>query len=162
MLLLVQIFLFFSIVQHCTGSLGDTSHEFSFCKDTCVASKCVKNKEAVDWWLKLTGWSCQDNCLYSCMHEVTAEGVRLGKPIRQFFGKVKFHFNKPGDVFVYLLWLLFAVAICTTAWYSGACFCSLLYIEWCSCDSGLLEVPPSSSFYLSVPHSHLCSVPRKC
>lgn len=108
-MLLVQIFVFVSVVELSVGSLGDTSHEFSFCKDTCVASKCgVRNKQEVEWWLKLTGWSCRDNCLYSCMHEVTAEHIRLGKPIRQFFGKV---------VILYIY--IFCYLLCGCVIYSG-------------------------------------------
>ncbi len=73
----------------CSGSLGDISYEFSFCKDKCFTSKCgLKNREELSWGLKWTGWSCRDNCLYTCMHQVTAEDIRQGKPVRQFFGKV--------------------------------------------------------------------------
>lgn len=88
-ILLLQVLVISSIIELGCASLGDRSHDFSFCKETCVVSNCgAKSKAELEWWLKLTGWSCQDNCLYTCMHEVTAEDVRTGRPIRQFYGKV--------------------------------------------------------------------------
>ena len=87
---LFGVLLLVCTVELCFSSKGDTSYDFTFCKDSCLSSNCGPKspKKELEWWLKLTGWSCQDNCLYSCMHDVTAEDVRKGNPIRQFYGKV--------------------------------------------------------------------------
>ncbi len=73
-------------------SAGDRSSEFRSCTQRCEALTC-RNLADVDkklpLALKLTWWTCLEDCQYQCMHEVTALDISLNRPVRQFFGKVK-------------------------------------------------------------------------
>ena len=65
-------------------SVGDRSHDFHSCVSFCVADGC-----SLSLPLRLLRWNCQHDCQYQCMHRVTAEDVRLGRRVRQFYGKVR-------------------------------------------------------------------------
>ncbi|CAA7260892.1 unnamed protein product [Cyclocybe aegerita] len=40
--------------------------------------------------LKLTRWSCADDCKYICMHEITDRDIGHGKSVQQYYGKWPF------------------------------------------------------------------------
>lgn len=88
-LYLVLIFHFLEVI-HC--SAGDRSSEFRSCTKRCDALNCrnfVDVDEKLTFALRLTGWTCLEDCQYQCMHEVTVLDIRLNRPVRQFFGKVR-------------------------------------------------------------------------
>ena len=74
------------------ASLGDRSVDFRRCVSACVYKRCRSSSAAAEGELALSlkalGWSCEENCRYDCMHDVTGEDVALDRPIRQFYGKV--------------------------------------------------------------------------
>lgn len=69
-------------------SVGDRSNDFRSCSSRCSSLSCEDPNQELPFALKLTGWTCLEECQYQCMHQVTAEDVRLKRPVRQFFGKV--------------------------------------------------------------------------
>ena len=70
------------------ASIGDRSGDFRQCVTICEKETCRSSSGPREPWLRLLAWSCQENCRYECMHSVTAEDLRLGRPVRQFYGKV--------------------------------------------------------------------------
>ena len=72
------------------ASLGDRSLDFIRCVSACQYERCRSSSAEGELAVSLIvlGWSCGENCRYDCMHNVTAEDVRLDRPIRQFYGKV--------------------------------------------------------------------------
>ncbi len=82
----------------CVSSLaspGDTSLEFQNCISECRSTECHPGELPVA--LRLTLWTCADNCAYLCSHAVTDEAeqrIRLNDGsaaiIQQFYGKWAF------------------------------------------------------------------------
>ncbi|KDR81958.1 hypothetical protein GALMADRAFT_135342 [Galerina marginata CBS 339.88] len=73
------------------ASSGDRSPEFVHCVDLCRAEKCGPHQtEPLPMALRLTRWTCTDDCKYRCMHEITDRDIQLGKPVHQYHGKWPF------------------------------------------------------------------------
>ena len=77
------------------ASLGDISSEFQNCISGCRSIECHSEEFPVA--LRLTLWTCADNCDYLCSHAVTDEAekrIRLNggsaATIQQFYGKWAF------------------------------------------------------------------------
>lgn len=80
-------------VQYASGSLGDNSWSYRDCVERCLSlSLCGTDasQRPVGWSLWLMGWSCQDDCQYDCMHQMTEDDIRYGRPVKQFYGKWPF------------------------------------------------------------------------
>lgn len=74
------------------ASKGDSSASFRKCLATCL-SVCDPSPEAVaadSLALRLTGWTCADECRYDCMMRVTRRAMFEGKEVTQFYGKWPF------------------------------------------------------------------------
>ena len=71
------------------ASMGDSLYSYRICLVNCQRS-CddVGYPSDLPWSLKVFGWTCEDECKYSCMHKVTAKDVEHERPIKQFHGKV--------------------------------------------------------------------------
>ena len=71
------------------GSVGDRSNEFQDCLLNCE-SLCIGTvyPAVLPWQLVIFGWSCQDECKYECMHNITQVRVKLGYEVLQYYGKV--------------------------------------------------------------------------
>lgn len=75
------------------ASIGDRSTDYNYCLRFCIQKNCSSNPASYDtlsWQLRLFLWTCEDDCRYSCMHQVTSEDVKASRPIRQFYGKWPF------------------------------------------------------------------------
>jgi post-GPI attachment to proteins factor 3 len=72
------------------ASSGDSSLEFHDCLGTCQSKICVTNAPALELSLRLTGWTCTDECKYTCMHNLTDDAIATGDPIEQYYGKWPF------------------------------------------------------------------------
>ncbi|TRM63919.1 Per1-like protein [Schizophyllum amplum] len=85
------------------ASSGDRAKDFRYCVDRCYAS-C---KEPLPLALRLTGWTCLDDCRYTCMHTITARATVKGHPPKQYFGKWPFlrllGMQEPASVFFSLV-----------------------------------------------------------
>ncbi|KAJ3988341.1 Per1-like protein [Lentinula detonsa] len=71
------------------ASSGDRSNDFQQCLLRCDNTECTEN--SLPLMLKMTRWTCVDNCKYLCMHEITAQDVASGTAIQQYYGKWPFH-----------------------------------------------------------------------
>ncbi|KAH0830170.1 Per1-like protein [Lanmaoa asiatica] len=71
------------------ASSGDRSTEFQNCASTCYGDHCHPwTTLSLD--LRLTRWTCTDDCKYQCMHMLTDKAIRLGQDIQQYYGKWPF------------------------------------------------------------------------
>ncbi|KAF7298467.1 Post-GPI attachment to proteins factor 3 [Mycena kentingensis (nom. inval.)] len=67
------------------ASWGDRSSEFQNCLTRCSPSQC-----SLSLPLRITRWTCEDNCKYTCMHEITTRDKKLGDRVHQYYGKWPF------------------------------------------------------------------------
>lgn len=84
------------VVPTIDGSSGDEDPTYRSRVDSCSA-RCsagdatVEGRHSaatlVDAMRRGAGWSCAEECLYTAMHEHTAERVTAGQDVLQYFGK---------------------------------------------------------------------------
>ena len=72
-----------------SGSAGDRQEEFQACirQEKCKSNNCISD---LNVFLKLTGWSCLDNCKYTCMQYFSSIRSSQGLPLLQYYGKWPF------------------------------------------------------------------------
>ncbi|KAL4065155.1 Per1-like protein [Scleroderma citrinum] len=92
------------------ASSGDRAPDFRNCISACAGDRCHPwTKLPPD--LRLTRWTCIDDCKYNCMHMLTDDAVRSGKNIQQYYGKWPFWrfmgMQEPASV-VFSLWNLWS------------------------------------------------------
>ena len=80
-----------AIASSVYASSGDRSSEFVDCVDRCKTKQCVAGSTTVlTLPLRLTRWTCTDNCKYQCMHQITDKSLQRGEPVQQYYGKWPF------------------------------------------------------------------------
>ncbi|CAI2184087.1 7792_t:CDS:1 [Funneliformis geosporum] len=72
------------------SSIGDRSEEFQTCVNTCVSTVCSQNP-TLSLYLRFFAWTCEDECKYNCMHEITDQAIHSNQEIHQYYGKWPFH-----------------------------------------------------------------------
>ncbi|KIK96684.1 hypothetical protein PAXRUDRAFT_770222 [Paxillus rubicundulus Ve08.2h10] len=96
------------VVTAAFGSPGDRSAEFQNCVSTCYGDRCHPSA-TLPLDLRLTRWTCTDDCKYRCMHMLVGRAARLGENIQQYFGKWPFYrllgMQEPASV-AFSLWNL--------------------------------------------------------
>lgn len=85
-----MLFLELELVSFSLCSVGDRSSDFRSCTSRCSSHFCSDPNHELPFALRLTRWTCYEDCQYQCMHEVTAQDIALSRPVRQFFGKWPF------------------------------------------------------------------------
>lgn len=84
-----------AVLQCIVASSGDRAEIFQVCLTFCEASFCGQ-PYPMDRSLRLTRWTCLDDCKYRCMHEITnaaVEKMDMGDEhvrIEQYYGKWPF------------------------------------------------------------------------
>ena len=91
-LMKVRLLVTLAFASTVCASSGDRSDEFLDCVKLCRAGACSSNDSSGDLSLalRLTRWTCEDNCKYSCMHIITNRAVERGGWIHQYYGKWPF------------------------------------------------------------------------
>lgn len=83
----IIIFLFlFIFANTISASEGDELPEFQSCVNKCILKEA--NNCSLPLYLKLTFWTCSDDCQYNCMQNVTSSRP---PPMLQFYGKWPFY-----------------------------------------------------------------------
>ena len=74
------------------ASAGDRSNVFQQCLSACQTRTCASedSSSSLALALRLTRWSCADDCSYSCMHRLTDIALAQGRPVLQYYGKWPF------------------------------------------------------------------------
>lgn len=72
------------------ASSGDRAREFGECVVRCQSQQCGQFEVLKPLSLRLTRWTCLDDCKYTCMHEITDRAVATGRAIQQYYGKWPF------------------------------------------------------------------------
>lgn len=78
---------FFTLVS---ASSGDRQRIFKQCVTKCTSSASGCQPNTLSPLLHILGWSCQDDCSYFCMHELTTQALESGGKVHQYFGKWPF------------------------------------------------------------------------
>lgn len=75
-----------------SASSGDRRPEFIGCVSHCAFSRCPNSsaRPAESLPLRLTRWTCLDECRYDCIHRLTTDDQANGRHIHQYFGKWPF------------------------------------------------------------------------
>lgn len=71
------------------ASMGDRSSVYRSCVSFCEQNTCTKGWEGT-LALRLTRWTCTDDCKYNCMHLITDDAISKGAIIHQYHGKWPF------------------------------------------------------------------------
>jgi hypothetical protein len=77
------------------ASSGDRSDEFQRClfkctRRTCASADGIRPIHPLPLALRLTRWTCADECKYACMHALTDLALESGVPVQQYYGKWPF------------------------------------------------------------------------
>ncbi|XP_052801827.1 post-GPI attachment to proteins factor 3-like [Mya arenaria] len=100
------------MVAMVTGSPGDRSYVYQKCLHSCVQKNCSEYKinsflESQPACTRLMGWSCQDECKYTCMWVAADAFEKDGLHVPQFHGKWPFirlcGIQEPASMFFSLL-----------------------------------------------------------
>ncbi|KAG1819798.1 Per1-like protein [Suillus subaureus] len=71
------------------ASSGDRSSNFQNCVSACYVDYCHP-QTTLSLALRLTRWTCTDDCKYKCMHMLTDIAIRGRSTIHQYYGKWPF------------------------------------------------------------------------
>ena len=88
--------LLLSVLLFTVGTLassGDRSNEFQRCLQQCARQSCTADGHpvrALPLALRLTLWTCTDDCKYTCMHTLTDLAAESGVRAQQYYGKWPF------------------------------------------------------------------------
>ncbi len=84
-----------SLVATASASRGDATLLYRRCVEWNRRKNCSLDESdaflyprRVHWSLRVTGWSCTDNCRYQCMWVTVRAFKDDGLPVPQFHGKV--------------------------------------------------------------------------
>ncbi|PCH38635.1 Per1-like protein [Wolfiporia cocos MD-104 SS10] len=101
-----------ALVAYAYASSGDRAENYQRCVADCESLVCRDSTWAnsLSYALRLTRWTCTDDCKYGCMHAITDHAVQNALPIQQYHGKWPFWrlagMQEPASVFFSLLNLL--------------------------------------------------------
>ena len=82
----ILLLLFAGLVN---ASSGDRNSRFQYCLQGQKAQRCTTDFE-LPLSLRLTHWTCEDDCKYHCSHIATDIAIREGRQIEQYYGKWAF------------------------------------------------------------------------
>ncbi|XP_029428018.1 post-GPI attachment to proteins factor 3 isoform X4 [Rhinatrema bivittatum] len=100
------------LVGTAAASQGDREPVYQDCLARCEQSNCTGARlrdfrAQQPSYMRLTGWTCKDDCSYVCMWYTVALYVKEGHKIPQFYGKWPFSrflfFQEPASAFASLL-----------------------------------------------------------
>ncbi|KAF9494093.1 Per1-like protein [Pleurotus eryngii] len=86
----VSVPIVLALISGAVASSGDRSQQFTRCVSKCELEICQIQRPHLPLALRLTGWTCLDNCKYDCMHSVTENDVASGRAVQQYYGKWPF------------------------------------------------------------------------
>jgi post-GPI attachment to proteins factor 3 len=64
------------------ASSGDRNPTFQHCLKGCNLTYCDPSQPPISSWLRLFGWTCEDDCRYQCAHSFT-DNIRQGSKWHQ-------------------------------------------------------------------------------
>jgi len=71
------------------ASSGDRDEAFQSCVSNRISEYC-RTQSPLPLMLRLTGWTCEDDCKYWCTHIMTDRAENEGRKPEQFYGKWAF------------------------------------------------------------------------
>ncbi|ORX45476.1 Mn2+ homeostasis protein-like protein Per1 [Hesseltinella vesiculosa] len=82
------LFLLCLLLPYTLASFGNEQPVYINCVDKCKTTHCPA---VLPISLRLTFWSCEDNCKYHCMHAITDKAMEDGTAVHQYHGKWPFY-----------------------------------------------------------------------
>lgn len=87
----LYLFLGLTLVPVALSSSGDRADDFRSCVAACQTRTCESSSPPpLSLALRLTRWTCVDDCKYQCMHLITHQAIQHGWGIQQYYGKWPF------------------------------------------------------------------------
>ncbi|KAK9761088.1 hypothetical protein K7432_014267 [Basidiobolus ranarum] len=86
---IVVLILLIGLIACVYGSYGDSQPAFTECVEDCERGICAVNP-TLPLSLRLTLWTCLDDCKYNCMQQITESAAKSGEQIVQYYGKWPF------------------------------------------------------------------------
>ena len=81
----------FGLIPTVLSSSGDRADDFQSCVSLCQTRTCNSlSSPPLSLALRLTRWTCIDDCKYQCMHLITDRAIQHGWPVQQYYGKWPF------------------------------------------------------------------------
>ncbi|KAI8063576.1 post-GPI attachment to proteins factor 3 precursor [Gongronella butleri] len=77
-----------ALLPYTTASYGNEQPIYLTCVAQCKETHCPT---VLPLALRLTFWSCEDNCKYHCMQAITDKALQDGTPVYQYHGKWPFY-----------------------------------------------------------------------
>ncbi|KAL7282935.1 hypothetical protein ACG7TL_002353 [Trametes sanguinea] len=89
---LLLLALSLALIATTQASSGDRAEDFRGCVSICESRTCEGSlsKLSLPLALRLTGWTCTDDCKYECMHLITDRAIEHGTRVQQYYGKWPF------------------------------------------------------------------------
>lgn len=79
-----------AVLQICHASSGDRAQTYQNCVSRCHEQFCIYGATELPIALRLTRWTCTDDCKYQCMHLITDAAIDNGDRVHQYHGKWPF------------------------------------------------------------------------
>ncbi|CAG8498892.1 20321_t:CDS:1 [Gigaspora rosea] len=87
---IICLVLFITSFLVVSASNGDQDVLFQYCVSNCFVDNCRQDPQ-IPFILQFFLWSCEDNCKYYCMHQITDKAILESQQILQYYGKWPFH-----------------------------------------------------------------------
>ncbi|KAH9948137.1 Per1-like protein [Amylocystis lapponica] len=79
------------IISTTLASSGDRAEAYRSCVLACQSHNCPDSTAfSQPLALRLTRWTCTDDCKYHCMHHITDHAMQSAQPVQQYHGKWPF------------------------------------------------------------------------
>lgn len=87
-----NVLLILTAVSLVHASSGDRAWEYQRCVSQCSSAVCADPNWATSLPLsmRITRWTCTDDCKYGCMHSITDHAIAHSLPVQQYHGKWPF------------------------------------------------------------------------
>ncbi|KAI9285481.1 PER1 protein [Umbelopsis sp. AD052] len=127
--LLLSLFLAITL-----ASTGDQRPQYRNCVTDCSAKYCPTELQLC---LRATFWTCEQNCQYHCMQEITRQAIQNGDEVHQYHGKWPFHrlfgIQEPASVLFSMLngWMHYKYLPVIQKQIPSSYPLKKLYIAWC-------------------------------
>ncbi|KAF9026712.1 Per1-like protein [Hymenopellis radicata] len=87
----LNLLLLLGLLGQTYASWGDKNKIFINCLTRCAEVQCDPSiAQPLPLLLRLTFWTCSDDCKYRCMHATTTREVEMGLAVKQYYGKWPF------------------------------------------------------------------------
>eukprot|EP01041_Mallomonas_annulata_P008311 gene8311-17107_t len=155
---ILKIIIVTSLIYVIQSSSGDDDYNFRLCVFNCINDNCQLHKSQQQGFFNI--WSCEENCDYSCMRDISESRIRNGRSLYKYYGhwpfKRIFELQEPASVFFSLGHVEYHehMSVCITL----AILQSITWLIWIFTPTtpSTSSSSTSNSTYLSYSHKYIC------